>query len=257
MLTLDYDRLGLRPGERVLDIGCGEGRHSFEAYRRGASLVVALDLDAGAVTSTARMLRTMRAEGEAGRQAAAVNGDANRLPFPDAAFDRVICSETLEHIDSDRVAIAELARVLRPGGRVGISVPRRFPEQVCWALSREYRETPGGHVRIYRASQLERAVAATGLTSVGRHHAHALHSPYWWVRCVLGAPEDGAWLSRQYERLLVWDIEHAPTSLSTAERLLNPLLGKSVVLYFDRPVIARSEKPGTERPQPEAAVAGP
>ncbi|MEE8422195.1 MAG: methyltransferase domain-containing protein [Dehalococcoidia bacterium] len=254
MLTLDYDRLGLRPGDRLLDIGCGEGRHSFEAYRRGASLVVALDLDAEALASTGRMFRAMRAGGEARGRAAAVRGDANRLPFPDASFDRVICSETLEHIHTDRVAIKELARVLRPGGRLGVSVPRHFPEQICWALSRDYRETPGGHVRIYRASQLERAIAATGLRSVGRHHAHALHSPYWWVRCIAGAPEDGAWLSRQYERVLVWDIEHAPTPLGAAERLLNPLLGKSVVLYFDRPAVAGGDTRTAERP--EAAVVG-
>jgi len=235
MLTIDYDRLGLRPGDRVLDIGCGEGRHSYEAFRLGASLVVSLDMDRDAVATTRRMLRLMQTEGEARGHFTAVRGDANRLPFPDASFDRVICAETLEHIPSDGLAIGELQRVLRPGGRLGVTVPRRFPEQICWAVSREYREAPGGHVRIYRASELERALAATGLRPLGGHHAHALHSPYWWVRCMFGAPEDGAWLSRQYERLLVWDIEHAPTALGTAERLLNPLLGKSVALYFEQP----------------------
>ena len=44
MLTVDYDRLGVGPGDRVLDLGCGFGRHAFEAARRGASVVA---LDAG------------------------------------------------------------------------------------------------------------------------------------------------------------------------------------------------------------------
>ena len=254
MLTIDYRRLGLRPGDRVLDIGCGEGRHSYEAFRLGASLVVALDMDGDALASTDRMLRMMRAEGQADGRFAVLRGDANRLPFPDASFDRVICAETLEHIPTDGVAIEELQRVLRPGGRLGVTVPRRFPEQICWALSREYREAPGGHVRIYRASQLAGALAATGLRPLGSHHAHALHSPYWWVRCMFGAPQDGAWLPRQYERLLVWDIEHAPTALGVAERLLNPLLGKSVALYFEKPAAPAAPSDASEEHVGEAVA---
>jgi SAM-dependent methyltransferase len=247
MLTIDYQRLGLRPGDRVLDIGCGEGRHSFEAYRLGASLVVSLDMDRDAVAATRKMLRLMQTEGQADGRFTTVRGDANRLPFADATFDRVICAETLEHIPTDGVAIEEVQRVLRPGGRLGVTVPRRFPEQICWALSREYRESPGGHVRIYRASELTDALAATGLRPLGSHHAHALHSPYWWVRCMFGAPDDGAWLSRQYERMLVWDIEHAPTALGTAERLLNPLLGKSVALYFEKPALTAAARDPAEQ----------
>ena len=45
MLTVDFDRLGLRPGDRVLDMGCGAGRHAFEVYRRGGD-VIAFDMDA-------------------------------------------------------------------------------------------------------------------------------------------------------------------------------------------------------------------
>ncbi len=236
MLTLDYQRLGLCPGERVLDIGCGEGRHAFEAYRRGAALVVALDLDSRALGLTRNMLWVMQGSGEGQGAFLIVKGDARFLPLPDDAFHRVICAETLEHIPSDHIAMAELARVLRPGGRLAVTVPRYFPERVCWALSKAYRQAPGGHVRIYRASQLVRSFEAVGLRFRGRHHAHALHTPYWWLRCLLGAPEDGARLPRWYHRLLVWDIEHAPTPLGALERLLNPFLGKSVILYFDKPV---------------------
>ena len=53
MLTVDFDRLGLRPGDRVLDMGAGAGRHSFEMYRRGAD-VIAFDRDAQELEVAAR-----------------------------------------------------------------------------------------------------------------------------------------------------------------------------------------------------------
>ena len=87
----------------------------------------------------------------------------SRLPFPDASFDRVIASEVLEHIPDDEAAMAELARVLRPGGSMAVTVPRCGPEFVNWALSDEYHDVPGGHVRIYRRSQLVGRLERTGL----------------------------------------------------------------------------------------------
>jgi SAM-dependent methyltransferase len=232
VLTVDYDRLGVRAGMRVLDLGCGEGRHTFEAYRRGAR-VASLDLSADGLATTARWCGAMRLAGEAppAASAAPVRGDLRRLPFPDASFDRVIASEVLEHITDDVTAIAELARVLRPDGRAAVTVPRYWPERVCWALSDRYHETEGGHVRIYRADELAGRLAAAGLRLAGRAHAHALHSPYWWLKCAVGPDRDVAPV-RAYHRLLVWDIERRPRLTRWAERALNPVLGKSVVLYL-------------------------
>ena len=124
MLTVDYDLLDVRPGMRVLDLGCGEGRHAFEAYRRGAD-VLAVDWGQHEVATTAQWLGAIAAAGEApaGARAAVARGDLRALPVPDASVDRVIASEVLEHIVDDRTAIAEIARVLRPGGRVAVTVP--------------------------------------------------------------------------------------------------------------------------------------
>ena len=232
MLTVDFDRLGLRPGELLLDLGCGTGRHAFEALRRGAR-VVALDLGADDLRQARDWLAAMALAGEAGEGGAAiaVRGDALALPFADAIFDRVIVSEVLEHVAQDAAAIAELRRVLKPGGTVAVTVPRWYPERVCWALSAEYHANPGGHVRIYRATELRRRLRERGIQVVGGHHAHALHAPYWWVKCAVGPRDERHPLPRLYHRFLVWDLTRRPRATRLVERALNPLLGKSVVIY--------------------------
>ncbi|MHB8504318.1 MAG: class I SAM-dependent methyltransferase [Acidimicrobiales bacterium] len=238
MLTVRYDRLGVRAGDRVLDLGTGGGRHAYEAMRRGAS-VVAVDTSAAEVKDVRALMNVMEqgdeATGSTGGRGSATVGDARRLPFPRACFDRVIAAEVLEHIPEDGVALVELARVLRPGGTIAVTVPRWGPELVNWALSDEYHETPGGHVRIYRRSTLQRRLAAAGLVVTGHHHAHALHSPYWWLRSAVGVERDDHPLVRAYHRLLVWDITAGTPLTRLPEAALNPLLGKSVVVYATKP----------------------
>lgn len=242
MLTVNFDKLPIAPGERVLDLGCGAGRHAFECYRRGAR-VVALDLNASDLTGVASMLVAMDKAGESHQPgtAVAVRANAHHLPFPDGAFDLVIASEILEHIPDDAAAIAEAVRVLRPGGRLAVTVPRWWPERVCWALSDAYHQVEGGHVRIYRRRQLLGRLRAADVVPVGTHHAHALHSPYWWLKCLFGTDNEQAVMPRLYHRMLVYDIMRRPWWTRTAERLLNPVVGKSLVIYLEKPV---SVEPG-------------
>ena len=235
MLTIDYERLGLAEGMRLLDLGCGQGRHTFEALRRGAE-VIAADLNQADLADVEMMVTAMAEAGEIKPPGKPVThrADALDLPFEDESFDRVIAAEILEHIPDDRTATAEIARVTRRGGIVAVSVPRRWPERVCWALSDEYHEVEGGHVRIYRRSQLTAGLVAAGLEPLGGHYAHALHSPYWWLRCAVGLSNENV-LTRAYHRMLVWDILKAPALTRRGEQLLNPVLGKSLVLYFRKP----------------------
>jgi SAM-dependent methyltransferase len=236
VLTVDCDRLELRPGDRVLDMGCGAGRHAFEMYRRGGD-VVAFDQDGDELAGVLDLFGAMRDAGEVpdGAEADIKQGDALSLPFADAEFDRVVASEVLEHIPADTDAIAELARVLRPGGTMAVTVPRWLPEKVCWALSDAYHEVEGGHVRIYTGDELVAKLVAAGLVYEGRDHAHGLHSPYWWIKCAVGVDRDQHPLVKAYHRVLVWDIMKKPLATRLAERALNPLIGKSLVLYLRKP----------------------
>jgi len=242
MLTVDFDRLGLRPGERVLDLGCGAGRHAFEMYRRGAD-VIAFDQDADELAGVRDLFAAMRDAGEVpdGAEADVKEGDALALPFADGEFDRVVAAEILEHIPDDLGAIAELVRVTRPGGTVALTVPRWFPEVVNWKLSSEYHDVPGGHIRIYTDAELIAKAEAAGLVPTGRGYAHGLHSPYWWIKCAVGVTNDDHPLAKAYHRLLVWEIMKQPRVLRWAGRVLDPLIGKSLVLYFRRPESQESD----------------
>jgi SAM-dependent methyltransferase len=235
LLTVDFAKFPIHSGDRVLDLGCGGGRHAFEAYRRGAR-VIAADLDLTELKPVSDMFAAMRAEGEASppARAAAISADATRLPFPDGSFDGVIVAEMLEHIPDDAAALREIARVLRPGGTVAVTVPAWLPERVCWALSTEYHEVPGGHVRIFTRAELTVKLTEAGLTPTGSHHAHGLHSPYWWLKCAVGVHDDAHPAVRGYHRLLVWDIMRKPALTRVAEAALNPVIGKSLVIYARR-----------------------
>ena len=232
MLTVDFSKFPVRTGDLVLDLGCGGGRHAFEAYRRGAR-VVAADLDRGELPPVSGMLAAMRAAGEAGPPAgaAALSADATNLPFADGSFDAVIAAEILEHLPGDTAAMAEIVRVLRPGGTVAVTVPAWLPERICWALSSEYHQVPGGHVRIFTRAELTAKLTAAGLTPTGAHHAHGLHSAYWWLKCAVGVHDDAHPAVRAYHRLLVWDIMRKPLLTRLPEAALNPVIGKSLVVY--------------------------
>jgi SAM-dependent methyltransferase len=239
VLTVDFSRFPLAPGDRVLDLGCGGGRHAFECYRRGAD-VVALDQNGDEIAEVRKWFAAMEEAGEvpAGASATAMEGDALNLPFDDDTFDRIIISEVMEHIPDDKGVLAEMVRVLKPGGLLAVTVPRYLPEKICWALSDEYHEVEGGHIRIYRGDELVEKVRGAGLEPYGTHHAHALHSPYWWIKCAVGVNNDKALPVKAYHQLLVWDIVGTPvisTITKAAEKALNPVIGKSFVVYAAKP----------------------
>ena len=237
MLTIRFDRLGLQAGDLVLDAGAVFGRHAFEIARRGAN-IVALDYMADEVVSTRATFGGMIAAGEIPeeRYVGALQGDATRLPFASNSFDRVITSEVLEHIQDDVAALAELVRVLKPGGTFAATVPTWYPEKINWLLSDEYHapKSVGGHVRIYSATELKAKLRTAGLNVLGSHRAHALHSPYWWLKCAVGPRDNDHALVTKYREVLEWEITKQPRSMAVLERGLAPVMGKSYIVYGEK-----------------------
>jgi ubiquinone/menaquinone biosynthesis C-methylase UbiE len=232
MVTVDFDRLDLQLGARILDVGCGSGRHAAAAYRLPKAQVVGVDVDrANLAAARERLQLHDRLNAHGGGRWDLCAADGLRLPFADACFDLVVCAEVLEHVRADGRALSEITRVLRPGGDLAVSVPRGGPERLCWALSVDYAGVEGGHVRIYRKADFIARLRAAGLTPRASHYAHSLHTPYWWLKCLVGPRRTDARLVNLYHRFLVWDLLKKPRLTRVIERILNPILGKSLVVY--------------------------
>jgi SAM-dependent methyltransferase len=230
LLTVDLERLEIRPGETLLDAGCGEGRHCFGALERGAR-VVGLDLDLASLRPAVGGLRT-RGE-ELGSLGAMIQGNTFHLPFRDESFDKVICSEVMEHVHDYTAAARELARVTKPGGALAVTIPTATSENLYLRVGDDYFESPGGHIRIFRPRQLAEGLAAAGLATVGVGFAHALHTPYWVLRSIAGLPRaDESALVRAYRLFLIRAT--ASKVMTALEDVLNYCFPKSLILYAEK-----------------------
>jgi SAM-dependent methyltransferase len=195
--------------------------------------VVALDAGRSEMTSVRGIFGAMLEANEISNEAnaEAICADLLTLPFQPLTFDVVICSEVMEHIPDEVRALSELARVVKLGGRIAVTVPREWPERINWALSDRYHSVTGGHIRIYSRSRLEGLLKTAGFQVEGHEYVHALHTPYWWLKCLVGTDNDSHRVVALYHRFLVWDIMKSPRTTRVLERLLAPIIGKSLVIY--------------------------
>jgi len=236
MITIDFNKLDIQPHDRILDIGCGEGRHTIKACQQNNSMCVGADFGFKNLVETKNKLKFHKACNDLSCKSVDLSCmDVTNLPFCDNSFDIVICSEVLEHIPEDQKAFSELVRIVKPGKILAVSVPRFWPEKICWNLSNEYFNANMGHVRIYKKQPLIQKIESFGLTHFASHHAHSIHSPFWWLKCFVGPNKTDSKPVNLYHRLLVWDLMKKPKLTSFIDKLLNPLLGKSLVLYFKKP----------------------
>jgi ubiquinone/menaquinone biosynthesis C-methylase UbiE len=186
--------LAANPGPLVLDAGAGSGTFSNRLSARG------FEVTSTDVTEEALEVLRERVSG------AVEHSDATSLPFPTASFDAVVLAEVLEHVDDDEAALREAARVLRPDGVLGITVPRNpawFSRSDQWA----------GHVRRYTRQQLESRVEQPGFE-------------------ILACKPWGFPISALYHRTVFeWVVARRATT-STTLRAGSPLL--SALLRVDR-----------------------
>lgn len=235
MLTVDFDNFPLNEGDKLLDLGCGVGRHVITAYTLKNISSVGIDLNLDDLnTAKERFTEEFEEKENTNKQFILSAANGLSLPFANHCFDKVICSEVLEHIPDYRKVIQEIKRVIKPKGTLAVSVPRFLPEWICWKLSKEYHNEEGGHIRIFNAAKLRSEIEKQGFVFYKKHWAHALHVPYWWLQCLLWSKKESSNLIKAYHRFLVWDLLKKPILTQTMDRLLNPLIGKSVVMYFKK-----------------------
>ena len=236
MLTARFSLLNLREGDWVLDLGCGEGRHVHGLHLLGKVNAIGADLDETSLAVAQEgMLMLPEVENPSSRVTAFQRVDALQLPYETDTFDAVICSEVLEHIGPYTEVLSEIRRILKPDGTLCITVPRAWPERLCWRLAPGpdgYPYQPGGHIRIFDPVDLKISVENKGFKHFKTHHAHALHSPYWWLKCLFWSRQDSHPWIKMYHKFLVWDLMKRPRLTRWLEAVFNPLMGKSMVYYF-------------------------
>ena len=233
MLTFDFKKINLPPRSKVLDVGCGEGRHIFGILNEFEDVYCyGLDQDIPSLDKCKEGLEFFKELDSNGTIFQA--GSVYQLPFEENFFDLIICSEVLEHLDDYHAAIKEIHRVLKPGGKFLPSVPSYWPEKICWLLSKDYQNMPGGHVRIFKKHQLIDEVRNHGFKYNNSERFHGFHSAYWWLRCLFWKNQDANFLVKIYKKFLEFQILQNPAWLRISERIINPIFGKSIAYYFEK-----------------------
>ena len=150
-------RLGLPPGARILDAGCGSGRNMVELARRGSVTGVE-------VSDTSVSLARARDAGEV------ISGSVLQMPFESASFDLGVCLDVIEHLEDDLAALRELRRVVVPGGPLLVTVPAY---QWLWSGHDEVNH----HYRRYTRQTLESVAEQAGWEPVRTTHFNSLLLP--------------------------------------------------------------------------------
>lgn len=211
--------MGLPPSDPVLDIGTSSGTNLRMLRDMAFSDVTGLDFSEEAIRFCAQNgLGTVR------------RGDITALPFGDQSFSLVLATDILEHVDDDGKALAEVARVLRPGSNALITVPA-FP--ALWG----FQDEVSLHKRRYRMGPLLERIRAAGLQPEERFHFnYLLFAPIWSARQIMkmwrhSYRSESEVNSPLVNRLLtaIFDLD-----VSTAPRLAPPF-GVSILVVARKP----------------------
>ena len=233
MLTFNLTKYELNESGIMLDVGCGEGRHIFGIMQEHPEMkCIGLDMDNDSLHKAEEGYEYFKSISNVGAEF--LKGSAYSLPFLDNSLDLIVCSEVLEHLHQYNDAVKEIHRVLKPGGKFYASVPASWPEKICWALSKDYQNQPGGHLRIFNQSGLVSEIEESGFKFLSFDRFHSIHAPYWWLRCFFWNTQDSNFIVNGYKKMLERHILKKPFFLDFIDKIFNPFLGKSFSMYFEK-----------------------
>ena len=233
MLTFNLTKYELNESGIMLDVGCGEGRHIFGIMQEHPEMkCIGLDMDNDSLHKAEEGYEYFKSISNVGAEF--LKGSAYSLPFLDNSLDLIVCSEVLEHLHQYNDAVKEIHRVLKPGGKFYASVPASWPEKICWALSKDYQNQPGGHLRIFNQSGLVSEIEESGFKYLSSDRFHSIHAPYWWLRCFFWNTQDSNFIVNGYKKMLERHILKKPFFLDFIDKIFNPFLGKSFSMYFEK-----------------------
>jgi SAM-dependent methyltransferase len=246
--SIDPALLDVQPTDNVIDLGCGTGRHVLELAKRRCNLIGA-DMSQHDLRIGRYLLEIMRRRGEVRARVHWLRTAGERLPFVDSAFDRVICTETLEHVDDDRVLMRELVRVLKPGGVLAVSVPDEWSEKLFWRLSHNYRSHAGGHVRVYERRGIVRLMRDAGLAPYAVRYRHALETVYWLSHVAFWSDWNAQGpITRRFRSALDSHRARESRIVTLLDDVGNRILPKSIVVYSRKPLEQRLSENGVPTP---------
>ena len=233
MLTFNLTKYELNESGTMLDVGCGEGRHIFGIMQQSPEMkCIGLDMDNDSLHKAEEGYEYFKSISNVGAEF--LKGSAYSLPFLDNSLDLIVCSEVLEHLHKYNDAVKEIHRVLKPGGKFYASVPASWPEKICWVLSKDYQNQPGGHLRIFNQSGLVSEIEESGFKYLSSDRFHSIHAPYWWLRCFFWNTQDSNFVVNGYKKMLERHILKKPFFLDFIDKIFNPFLGKSFSMYFEK-----------------------
>lgn len=235
IVTVDLRRhLPLETGDLVLDVGCGPGRHTSEICLWDCRLL-GIDVSRQDLKVARYLLAYKRWAHEAVGTGDFVQADAQRLPLKDALFDKIVCTEVLEHVPDDFAVVRELVRVLKPGGLLAVSVPSYWPETVFSTLSPRYRPSVG-HVRVYPRGTVEKMLREAGIEVYAHRLRHSVQALYYFILCTFGVDNEGFPVTRLFQKLVDLHYGLRARPLEWLEAALNLVLGKEHVFYGRKPL---------------------